>query len=194
MGLYTEIGGIGIWEPALLVCAGPWASLKPELSTFCGTLTQKHWPAAEFQYQLLTAEGILFTLKSSFVLIKCKKYPFHLSLILIHCKRLQGTLYLSVTIEQTEFLCEEMKKASTHWANLSEYSFMDCLNAIFPSQTILKSLFYTDENLTKAGTGKWNLEDTNPYAPKCIYTFPKWEKNNYTLWVHMINIHIIKCN
>lgn len=43
-----------------------------------------------------------------------------------------------------------MKKApKPFWADFSEYSFMVCLNAIFQSQTLLKLLFYKDENWLK---------------------------------------------
>lgn len=50
-----------------------------------------------------------------------------------------------------------MKKAPTHWDDPSEYFFMVGPNVIFQSQTILKPLFYTDENWPKQEEKKETL-------------------------------------
>lgn len=74
---------------SVLDCKQLWNQL---LTLFFSNLNQNHCPAAKFQYQVLTTEGILLTLIWIFILIKCNKTPF--SLILIHWKRLQRTCCL----------------------------------------------------------------------------------------------------
>lgn len=91
-------------------------------------------------------------------------------------KKTSKNLLLAVIVKQTELLCEEMKKAPTHWDDLSEYFFMGNLNVIFQSQIILNSnsLFYTAEKLEE----KKETEDTNHTF---LNLYLSWMKENHTL-------------
>lgn len=162
----------------LLFCAGLQATLKPVIDPKPLSSSRISVPGPKYWRNI-------FHTDTKFILIKCNKTPFNLSLI--HCKKTSKNLLLAVIVKQTE-LCEEMNKAPTHWDDFSEYFFMDSLNVIFQSQTILKPLFYTAEN--------WpNPEEKIETLRILIHTpFSKWNKTSHTLSIPMINIYIKKHN